>query len=300
MDWDDVRYFLAVCRAGSIRGAALQLGVNHSTVSRRINQFEAHLGVRLFDKLPSGYVITAAGEEITDTALRIEENANSLQRKIEGRDSTLTGKLRITLPEILATHLLMPDLNNFNRTYPGIKLELVISDTNFNLSKREADIAIRITNNDPPEHLIGRKLLTYAVCTYASPEYLSQYDVASNASTGHWIGWEDENDYPPWIKQSDFPNTPVRHQVNQMSAQLAAARMGLGMSSLPCFMGDLEPGLKRVPGSPVRPKRDIWLLTHHDLRKTSRIRAFTQFMADSIRAHADLLEGRHVETGDAP
>jgi len=292
MDWDDIRYFLTVSRTGSIRSAALKLEVNHSTVSRRINQLEKKMGVRLFDKLPSGYIITPAGEEIIEFATQIEEQTHAMERKIYGRDTELSGNLRVTLTAALSTNLLMHDLQKFSKQYPGINLELVISDEEFSLSKREADVAIRVTNGNPPEHLIGRQLLTFAKCTYASVEYLSQHDIINDPASANWVGWDDDNPFPQWIKNSEFPKSSIKHQVNHILSQLAAAKAGLGISILPCFMGDVEPTLQRVPGATINPGRDIWLLTHRDLRQTARVRVFTEFMADAIRAHADLLEGR--------
>lgn len=294
MDWDDIRYFLTVSQSGSIRGAATQLGVNHSTVSRRINQLEKKLGVRLFDKLPTGYLITPAGEEIIDYARQIEEQANAMERQVYGRDTELSGKLRVTLPEVLATHLLMPEFEKFSQTYPGIHLELVISDEEFTLSKREADVAIRVTNGSPPDHLVGRRLLTYFASTYASKGYLSKHDITNKPELASWLGWDDDMDYPQWIKDSEFPTTPIQHQVNHISVQFIAAKAGLGITTLPCFMADPDPALHRLPGATAQPRRDIWLLTHSDLRQTARVKAFTNFMADAIRTYVDLLEGKSI------
>jgi len=292
MDWDDIRYFLTVSRTGSIRGAAIQLEVNHSTVSRRIAQLEKKLRVRLFDKLPSGYIITPAGEEIISFASLIEIQTSAIERQIFGRDTELSGKLRITLSEALATHLLMGDFEKFTQKYPGINIELVISDEEFSLSKREADVAIRITQGSPPDHLVGRRILTLSQCTYATHEYISRNDILNNPASIHWIGWDDDAPLPQWIKNSDFPNSPIQHQVDHIIAQLAAAKAGLGISILPCFLGDPEPSLQRVPGATVKSSRDIWLLTHHDLRQTARVRVFSEFMTNAIRQHVDLLEGR--------
>ena len=291
MDWDDIRYFLAVSRSGSIRGAATQLDVNHSTVSRRIAQLEKELGVRLFDKLPTGYLITPAGEEIIHFAHQIEEQTNALERQVYGRDAKLGGALRVTLPEALATHLLMEDFENFTQAYPGINIELVISDEEFTLSKREADVSIRVTNSSPPEHLVGRRILTYAKSIYASKKYLANHDITSSPASAHWIGWDDDMPIPLWIKNSEFPTSPIKHQVNHIMVQLSAAKAGLGMSVLPCFIGDPEPLLQRLPGACARPSRDIWLLTHRDLHKTARVRVFTEFMAEAIREKTDSLLG---------
>lgn len=291
MDWDDLKFFLTVSQSGSIRKAANLLEVNHSTVSRRISQLESSLGVRLFDKLPSGYVVTPAAEEIIQNVLDINEQASAIERKVFGRDTHLSGNLRITLPEALATHLLMPDIRRFTDSYPGIHLELVISDEEFNLSKREADIAIRVTSSSPPDYLVGRHLLTYGMCSYATPEYLAQCDIQSQPETANWLGWDDPEPLPQWVKNSDFPKSTIKHQVNHILVQLEAAKAGLGISTLPCFMADPEDSLIRVPGAKVHPSRDIWLLTHKDLRHIARVRTFMSYMADTIRGYREQLVG---------
>jgi len=211
MDWDDIRYFLSVSRTGSIRGAAIKLGVNHSTVSRRISQLESNMGVRLFDKLPTGYIITPTGEEIIEFACQIEEQAHAMERKIYGRDTELSGNLRVTLTAALSTNLLMPDLEQFTRQYPGINIELVVSDEEFSLSKREADVAIRVTNGKPPEHLIGRQLLTYAKCTYASREYIALHDIENTPDSAHWIGWVYSTSGKPYTVSTGGCQSRVGH-----------------------------------------------------------------------------------------
>ena len=144
MDWDDVRYFLAVARGGSVRAAAEGLGVNHSTVLRRIAQLEERLGARMFEKLPSGYRLTAAGEEILEFADQMEASSNRLETRVFGRDQSVRGLLRMTLAPILATHLLMPDFADFARLHPDIELEILSSGELANLTNREADVAIRV------------------------------------------------------------------------------------------------------------------------------------------------------------
>src|SRR5579863_5330753 len=142
IDWDDVRYFLAVARGGSVRAAAAQLGVNHSTVLRRIAQLEEHLGAHMFEKLPSGYRLTAAGEEVLELADRMEASSHLLETRGFGRDQSVRGLLRVTLAPTLATHLLMPDFADFARLHPDIEIEILSSGELANLTNREADIAI--------------------------------------------------------------------------------------------------------------------------------------------------------------
>src|ERR1700759_4939654 len=147
IDWDDVRYFLAVARGGSVRAAAERLGVNHATVLRRIAQLEERLGVHMFEKLPSGYRLTAAGEEVLEFADQMEASSHQLETRVFGRDQSARGLLRVTLPPFLATHLLMPDLADFARLHPDIEMEVLSTGEVANLTSREADVAIRIVGD---------------------------------------------------------------------------------------------------------------------------------------------------------
>ena len=294
MNWDDIRYFLAISRTGSIRGAATQLGVNHATVSRRVGQLEKQLGVRLFDKLPTGYVITPAGEEIFNLAEGMEGQANALERRVYGRDTSLTGKLRVTLPQSLATHLIMPDLVQFARSNPGIKLEIVTSYETLNLTRRQADVAIRLVyeNQSPPEHLYGRKLASVHRAIYAAKNLMSRHRPDSIVSSLEWITKEEDGPLSGWIAQSAVSSKAPAYIVSDSLSELAATQEGLGASILPCFIGDRDPRLERLPPGNTRLYGELWILTHGDLRYTPRVRAFNEFMAEAIREYADLLEGR--------
>lgn len=290
-DWDDLRFFLAVARKGSIRGAASDLGVNHSTVSRRIDAFEKKLDVRVFERLPSGYFLTQAGEEMLRSAERVQTEVTAAERRVAGRDARLSGLLRVTLPDSLAQSLLMPDLVAFCDAHPDIDLELIASSAMADLARRDADVAIRLSN-DPPGYLVGRRLLKYATAIYASTAYLARHDPIANADELRWIGWSDTVSDPQWVRESPFPRAPARNRIASTMVQLAAAKSGMGLAMLPCYLGDTEPTLRRtLPHRPV-PDRDVWLLTHEDLRHTARVRRFLDFIADAILAKRDLMEGR--------
>jgi len=290
MDWDDLRFFLAVVREGSIRAAAKSLAVNQSTVSRRIDAFEKKIDARLFDRLPSGYVMTITAEEMRSSAERMENEVAALNRHVIGRDSELRGNLRVTLPEIIATHFLMPKLVTFSECYPGIQLEVVASSDTVNLSKREADVAIRLTNT-PPEQAVGRKVVTVMKAVYASKDYLAKHNLDGNRSTLRWIGWDDSVKCPNWNRGSDYSELPTHHQTNNMTIQFEATKAGLGLSMLPCFVADPEPSLTRLPPGDRIADMDIWVLTHRDLRNTARVRAFMGFMVEAIEKERDLFEG---------
>ncbi len=292
MDWDDLRYFLAIARRGSVRAAAEELSVNHTTVSRRISQFEQKLGVRLFDRLPTGYALTVVGEEMVESAERIEDEVLRLNRQVTGRDTQLSGVLRVTMPGPLATHLLMPDLARFSRVYPGIKLELAISYNELDLKKREADVAIRITNN-PPDYLIGKQVATGRKGIYASRQYAKEQDLDANPTNAVWLGWEQMDFFQQAVRQSPYAQCPVIHQTDDPYVQLEAVRRGMGIAILPCIMGDNEADLTRL--SLVAGNDDcgnVWLLTHRDLRSTARVRVFFEFMSDAFNKHEAVLQGQ--------
>ncbi|KAE9629016.1 LysR family transcriptional regulator [Parasedimentitalea maritima] len=290
-DWDDLRYFLAVSRKGSIRGAAAMLGVNHSTVSRRIDAFEKKLGTRLFERLPSGYFMTQAGEDMSQSAAKIESEVNSIGRQVIGRDTQLDGVLKVTLHNSLADKLLMPMFVAFQRDYPEIELAFDITHSMANLSKREADVAIRISN-DPPDNLVGRRVVRYATSTYASLDYLERTGNLKNREALTWIGWYDPVPDPQWIRDSQYPDVLARNSICHPLTQLAAVKAGMGLAMLPCFMADTEPTLRRVPNATVNPSRDVWVLTHEDLRHTARVRHFTDYIVKEILGQKDLLEGK--------
>ncbi|GAB4194890.1 MAG: LysR family transcriptional regulator [Wenzhouxiangellaceae bacterium] len=288
MNWDDLKIFLAVAREGSVRAAAVALDVNQSTVSRRIAAFEESIETRLFEKLPSGYRLTTAGVDLLQHVQRIENEINSLDRHIFSHNSGLEGSIRVTLSPPLSSHLLMPDLAQFGAQYPEIKVELIASDKALNLSKREADIAIRITNN-PPEYLIGRRLGNMAQAIYGAREYLRK---VSDDSQLRWLGWGETEACPQWIKDSDYPDIPTHHQINDTNLQFAAAKNGLGIAILPCFMADTEPAMARLPLSTVTKTWGIWILTHKDLHRTARVQTFIRFITERFEKYRDLLEGR--------
>lgn len=296
IDWTDLRFFAAVSRAGSLAGAARALGVNHSTVFRRINSLESTLGLRLFERTRTGYVPTAEGEEAMATAIGVEDAITALDRRLSGKDYRLSGSVRVTAPDTVGAGFLEPHLRAFRQAYPGIHLELAISNAFFSLSKREADVAIRPTRT-PPEELVGRRLSDVAWAVYAGSRYLEEaprprrvadlrrHDViAGDDSLAHL-------DVAAWLREH-VPEARIVYRSNSVAALCAAARAGIGVAVLPCFVADPFPGLVRVLGPVDGLGSELWLLTHGDLRHTARIRAFMDFIAESIAGERRLLEGR--------
>lgn len=291
MQWDDLRVVLAIARTGTLAGAARDLGVNHSTVFRRLNAFEDTLGVRLFDRLQSGYALTVAGEEMRASAEMLEREIERLDRRITGQDLRLRGSLVVTTTDTLATGILGPHLAAFKRDYPDIDLELVLNNQNVSLTKRQADVAIRPTLN-PPEILVGRK-----ICDIAFAPYCADTDdpvQPANVSALPWIAVDDSLSHlasDQWFRRT-YPDAKVALRCNSLQGLQMAAEAGMGAAILPCFMGDRSDKLTRIDVPIMDAGSVLWLLTHEDLRHTARVRAFLDFMADALQDDILLLEGR--------
>lgn len=291
IDWDDVRYFLAAARGGSVRAAAKRLGVNHATVLRRIAQLEDRLGAQMFEKLPSGYRLTAAGEEVLEFADQMEASSHQLETRIFGRDQSVRGLLRVTLPPPLATHLLMPDFAEFARLHPDIEMEIVSSGELANLTNREADVAIRV--------VYDRKTLPLNLHGLMGPELFGGVYISRNLLTAWRAGTPDPirwivisaHGIPEWAMEGELRTTATPFRITDAEAQLAAVREGLGITTLPCFVGDADPLLERVPGTERHLYGLVWLLTQGEARKTKRVRLFTEFVARRLATHAPTLAG---------
>ena len=283
----ELRTLLAIAREGTLAGAARRLRVNHSTVFRRLGAIEARLGTRLFERQGGSYVTTAAGEDLLRTAERVEAEVEALERRLSGQDLRLTGSLRLTAPDDIAELLLMPLLQDFARRYPEITVELAVDNRMLNLTRREADIAVRPTRR-PPETLAGRRVAGLASAVYGAAD-------ADGGTAGErrWVAWE-EGGGPPlaarWLAEH-VDRHAVAYRSNSMLNQASAARAGLGLAVLPCFLADGDPRLQRV-GEPLSElETELWLLTHPDLQRTARIRALLDLLFEGLRRQRALLEG---------
>lgn len=295
MEWDELRYVLAVADAGSLAGAARKLGVNHTTVLRRIGAFEKQLGLRLFERLPSGYALTTGGEELINTARQIDDTVAALERRLAGQDLRLSGVVRITTTDTLMGSILPAMLAEFRVAHPGIQLEIALSNMMFNLSKRDADVAIRPAI-DPPESLIGRRVAKVAFAIYGSPHYLAKHRKVSNLADHQWIGPDDSlasSTVAQWMR-TELSAANVALRADSLLGIRQAAEAGLGLVALPCYLGDTSSGLTCVRAPVAAMETALWVLTHEDLRHSARIRAFTEFVAEAFARQRDLLEGRHA------
>lgn len=294
IDWDDVRYFLAAAREGSVRGAAKHLGVNHATVLRRIAQLEERLGAQMFEKLPSGYRLTAAGDEVVELATQMEASSHQLETRVFGRDQSVRGILRVTLTLPLATHLLMPDLVDFARLHPDIEMDIVSSSELANLTNRDADVAIRVVYDRKalPLNLRGLKGPELFGGVYMSRDLLAAWR-AGVADPVRWIVVSSHG-IPEWASAGEVETSGVPFRITDIEAQLPAVQQGLGVTTLPCFVGDADPLLARVPGTELHLYGTLWLLTQRETGKTKRVRLFTEFVSRRLAAHAPLLGGLSV------
>jgi len=288
MNWDDLRLFLAVARSGSISSGARQLDLQHSTVSRRMRKLEQDLGVRLFDKVPSGYSLTPEGESLVEAASRMEREVLTVDGTLSGKDLKPSGSLRVTAIDNMATTVLMPMFAGFGREYPDVMLHLMVSNSDVSLAQREADVAIRLTNT-PPDTLIGRRVVTVSSAIYGSRDYIE--GVRERGEEPDWLGVECCSFHRSWTKQ-ECGDRPHRFCVDDTLLTLAALREGMGISILPCFMGDSDPELLRYADPRQEWDLGLWILLHHDLKRTARVLAFRDYMSQAIEAQADLFAGR--------
>ncbi len=297
MNWDDLRFFLAIARSHSLTAAGRELGVSQPTVSRRLAAMEDSLGVRLFDRTKLGYELTAPGVEIFETVQHVEEELNSIDRKVFGQDRRLMGSLRVTCTEVMANVYLSQHFNRFLDQHPEIDLSIVCTFQHLSLSRREADIAIRVTSQ-PPDTLVGRCLAKVALGVYAAATSTTAFVDSSAPAEWNWIGWQDET-YNRMLITGSFPDARIRHRVDDMQTMRSMARYGLGVVVLPCYMADLDPGLRRIISEPMTENApDLWVLSHPDVRRVARVRLFTDFIAKVIQADRDLFEGRRPQGSD--
>lgn len=287
MNWDDLRLFLAVARTGSISGAARQLNVQHSTVSRRIRQFEDKLGTRLLERKIGRYELTPAGENVKEAAVRIEREALGIDGALLDKDTLLVGPLKVAALNNMASSVLMPMFARFTRDNPQVELHIIVSNIDVRLAQREADIAFRLTNT-PTETLIGKRIVTVASCIYGRREYLQQ--VREQGREPRWIGVECCGFHKTWTRQLSSEQS-YHFYSDDTQLTHAAIREGLGVSILPCFMGDTDPLLARYGDPDPAYHLGLWVLLHPDLKRTARVLTFRDHMVKAIKEKQALFEG---------
>jgi DNA-binding transcriptional LysR family regulator len=282
--WDDVRFFLAVARDGSLSGAARTLKVEHSTVARRVSALEAGLGVRLFDRLPRQWALTSEGEALIAAAERVEREALAFNRAAASATS-LQGTVRISAPPVFASRFLVPLLAGSIDRWKGIDLDLVGEVRTANLHRREADLSLRFMRPVEPG-LAARKLGELNFRLYAAPAW-------SERAEADWcfLGYgEPLSDVPHQQQLARLAGErPFVLRSNDLAAVHQACRAGMGLAMLPSFMAAADGGLVEMPGAGNPLPREIWCVVHADVRRSPRVRLMTDLIADLIQENSAAL-----------
>jgi DNA-binding transcriptional LysR family regulator len=289
LDWDDLRVALAVADAGSLAGAARVLQVNHTTALRRLDALEQRLNTRLFDRQRSGYLPTEAGELLAQEARAIAPRVHDIERRLLGRDLRLSGSVRLTTAFVAMAYLLPQALAAFARTHPGIEVEVAENSALLDLSRRQADVALRLSHQ-VPEHWVGRQLgmVQYRVYALRGAPGLPQRrtPLATLLRKAPWISFESEgssNRFGRWMA-ANIPAEQVRVRVDMFNSLASMMRTGLGVGVLPTFVERGEEDLIALSDPIDDLATPLWLLTHPDLRRTTRIQTFMREVGDAVAA----------------
>lgn len=278
MDWDDYRYFSAIARAGSVRGAALEMGVNASTVTRRLERLETDLGTALFLRTGKGLNITTEGVEVSQRVDDVAQQLRLLEASLKGKDSELSGRITVSVPDVLANSFWIGDLAPFIDMYREIELSLLPSIRPLP-HPDEVDVRISVTD-EPPEWMIGRRLGRIGLAAYASPTYLASKYQSSGPT---WVTWSSAGEMSTSyaaLQQRFFPNIDHFLNCDQVEMQRAALRADVGIGILPIFVGEADPGLQRLDDMPVQESPSLWVLTHPNARSTRKIQVFLAYLRE--------------------
>jgi DNA-binding transcriptional LysR family regulator len=291
--WDDVRFFLAVTRAGSLSGAARALGVGHVTVGRRISLLEKQLGVTLLNRTPDSFIATSAGEAILRQCAAMESAAMDLERIVAGRDALLTGSVRVTTTEALACQLVAPAIAPLRETHPELRVDLIAGVRTLDIARREADLAVRFARPSASD-LVCRKLGEVAFSLYASKHYLAKNGVPKQ---GQGLAKFDLITFTgapaaasPFFLGESLEGARIALRCDNPLIQLRAAANKAGIAELACFLGDSAPDLVRVWPDKAPSRRVVWLIMHQDMRRAARIRAVASVITEAFRRQKRILE----------
>jgi DNA-binding transcriptional LysR family regulator len=288
--WDDLRFVLAVADSGSLASAANALRVNRTTVLRRINGFERKHAVRLFERLQTGYALTPAGDEILAAARGFENTVATLERKLAGQDLRPEGWVRVTTTDTLMASILPALLGTFQQANPGISLHVASSSAFANLSKRDADVAIRPVVQ-APETLVGRRICSVAFAVYGRADRRPPDGALTDQ---RWIAPDEtlsNTSVAQWMRES-IPAGRVACCVDSLLAMREVCAAGAGLAALPCYLGDTDPRLVRIEPPVKAMTTALWVLTHPDLARTARVRLFIDLMSAALARERVLIEGQ--------
>lgn len=286
-NWDDLQAFLAIARTGRLTEAARSMSIEHTTLSRRITRLEAALAMKLFDRRPTGYSLTADGEALVVRAEAIEATAVGILSNHADPRIALTGVVRVGAPEAFGTYCLGGRIGELSRSYPGLMIELVAMPRAFSLSRREADVAIALSR-PPSGRLHAQKLTDYELGLYGCTAYIEAHGSPKDRADlihHRFVGYIDDLLFAPELDyfSSTFPGIDPSVKISNVITQMSATLGGAGLCILPCFMADREPSLKRVLPDTVRIMRTYWILCHSDMHNVPRIRVIMKFISEVVR-----------------
>lgn len=276
-DWEDLRHFLAVGRVGTLSGAARELKVDHATISRRLTSLERDLQVRLVERLPRACRLTDVGSYVFTLARVLEDDAFAIERAVRASQSPLTGKVSLSVPPVLVASFLAQHLTEFRKRFPGIQLSVSGQAQQVSLSRREADIAVRLVRPTESGSVV-RKLGTMAFALYAS----RSYEALSHPELWEFIAYDARFEDMPqqkWLR-SIAGKRPIACELSEINGHHAAVRAGAGVGGLPCFLGEADETLLRVANNEPSFSRDIWLVVHRDVKNAGPVRAAMDFLVE--------------------
>ena len=285
ISWDDIQTVLMLVRFGSLAGAGQALDINYTTVSRRIRRAEDRLGTPLFERLQDGYRPTQAAILLAEHASKMEQVEHNLIRQLQGTSSELSGVLTVTAPQLLIANFLSPVLEQFSETYPAIELRILATNEFLDLTRLQADLAIRISNT-PGDTLTGIRLLSQQSASFANQDVANRIESDPNSKID-WIIHDAHPDIPTGV-DTGFPNQKVRFRFDDMVAMIGAARAGLGVVRLPLFLGRTTTGLVQVPVLPPQPYADVWVVGHPDVWPSNKLDAFRKVLIAHCKSNHHL------------
>lgn len=308
MDWDDLRYFLAVAQAGSLSGAAQTLNVNTTTVLRRIGSLEDDLGTRLFERERTGYRLTPAGDKLVETLEPVERRLEALPRDFAAQSSGAEGIVRVEASELLAVHVLGPEMPAFKAAHPDLELELITDGRwtsptgapRIGSPLRDVDVALRVARPTQGDMLM-RKVGDMAFGLYATPDYLEKHGTPQEGSdplNGHYVIGYPRGAAPLgpvwWLSRAErSAHVALRSAGVFASAEVAAT--GIALTPLPCVVGDADKRLTRIFGPEILGTMELWLMARNDLAQSPHVRAAMEFLVEAVRRRRGKLEGRTHE-----
>lgn len=297
MRWDDVRIFLAVARSGSLIAAGERLAMSPASVARHVEELERRLGVTLFLRSRNGYALSDAGLAVVGDAERAEGALAALLHRAPGAAASLVGTVRVAMPETFASDLLMPRLTGLLADHDGLRLEIATAVNVVDLTRREADISLRLARPSAGNVVVSR-IGSMTVGLYAAPDYVARRPSGlSDGGRGHRvIGWDETFQglkAARWLSEQ-LPNASLVLSATSVGAQVAACESGIGIAALPCFLAGARPGLVRIGGPEASYAQDIWMVVHHDIAATARIRAVAEFLRVAVRDAAPVLSGERA------